>query len=160
MLHRHSTFRLLVTVMLAVAVPFCCCNFHSLLSSCVPCEAATHHAAAKPVADHHSDGAVHAHDSDHHSGPIKAHNDGNEPGESPCGPAHDDDDCTCGKQNTLLTIAKQTVGFPSFVSVAILSFSTIAEPWTICPFSAIDRGLWTAARPPTTLLRLHCALIV
>lgn len=160
MLHRDSPFRLLVTVLLAVAVPFCCCNFHSLLSSCVPCEAATHHDAAKPVADHHSDGAVHDHDSDHHSGPTTAHNDGSEPGQSPCGPGHDDDDCTCGKQNTLLTIAKQTVEFPSPVLVAILSFPTIAESWALCPFSAMDRGLWTAVRPPTTLLRLHCALIV
>lgn len=160
MLQRGGTFRLFVTLLLAVAVPLCCCNFRSLLIACVPCEPATQRDAAQPVADHQSDGTVHDHDSGHDSGPTTAHNEGGEPGQSPCGPGHDDDDCTCGTQSTLLTIAKQTMEFPTPVLVAILSFPTIAESWESCPFSAMNRGLWTAARPPTSLLRLHCALVV
>ena len=34
MLHRGSTFRLFITLLLAVAVPMCCCNFRMWLSAC------------------------------------------------------------------------------------------------------------------------------
>jgi len=160
MLQRGSTFRLLVTLLLAVAVPFCCCNFHSWLSACVPCEAATHHAAVEPVAHFHAGGVDHDHESDHHADRSTSSTDGDEPIPSPCGPGHDDDDCTCGKQNTLLTVAKTTLEFPTPVLVAILSFPTIADLWASTLFRSVGRDLWVASSPPTTLLRLHCALIL
>ncbi|MDP1663458.1 MAG: hypothetical protein Q8L55_16225 [Phycisphaerales bacterium] len=160
MLHRGSTFRLFVTLLLAVAVPFCCCNFHSWLSVCVPCEAAEHPAAIETVAHHHEHATAHDHDSDHHADRTTSSTDGNETSPSPCGPGHDDDDCTCGKQNTLLTVAKPTLEFPTPVLVAILSFPTIADSWASTPFRSVGRDLWVASRPPTTLLLLHCALIV
>ncbi len=150
----------MVTVLLTVAVPFCCCNFHSWLSVCAPCEAATHHEVAEPVAHHHADGAVHEHKSDHHSDAAKIPTDCSQPDSSPCGPGHKDDDCNCGKQNTLLEVAKPALELPSPVFVAILVFPAIANSWSISSLRTFQRDSLALERPPTTLLRLHCALIV
>lgn len=159
MLHRHSTFRLFITLLLAVAVPMCCCDFRMWLTACEPCDAAKSHASIEHTAHEHSAGGGHDHESDHHA--STASNEGIEPSSSPCGPGHDDDhDCTCGKQNTLLTVAKSNLDLPTPVLVAILSFPAFADSSALPPFRAIERGLWVSARPPTTLLRLHCALIV
>ncbi|MFO0832507.1 MAG: hypothetical protein U0637_11800 [Phycisphaerales bacterium] len=159
MLHRGSTFRLLITLLLAVAVPMCCCNFRMWLTSCAPCDAATAHTSIVPVAHGHAGGDGHDHDFDHHA--TTASNEGVEPSSSPCGPGHDDDhDCTCGKQDTLLTVAKSNLDLPAPVLVAILSFPGFADASALPLFRAMERGLWVSARPPTTLLRLHCALIV
>lgn len=161
MLQRGSTFRLFVTLLLAVAVPFCCCNFHSWLSGCVPCEAAAHPETVEPVAHDHTGGSTHDHDSDQHADRTTASTDGSEPSPSPCGPGHDDEhDCTCSKQNTLLTVAKPTLEFPTPVLVAILSFPTIMNSAALSPFWTVGRDLWVGCRPPTTLLHLHCALIL
>ena len=159
MLNSRGTFRLFVTLLLTVAVPFCCCNFHSLLIVCFPCEAASHTAGPELAVHHHGESAAHNHESDHHS--TTASTAGIEPSSAPCGPGHDDEhDCTCGKQDTLLTVAKSKLDLPTPVLVAILSFPAFADSSALPPFRAIERGLWVSARPPTTLLRLHCALIV
>lgn len=161
MRQRGGTFRLFVTLLLAVAVPFCCCDFHSWLSSCAPCETATREAAVEPVAHDHRHGSAHDHDSDHHADATTASTDGNESGPSPCGPGHGgDDDCSCGKQNTLLAVAKTTVKFPVPVMVAILSLPAIVDSGTPRLFRVAGRDLWVSARPSTTLLHLHCALTV
>jgi hypothetical protein len=157
---RSSPFRLLVTVLLMGAVPFCCCNFHSWLSVCAPCEAVTHHAAAEPVAHHHASGAVHEHTSDHYSEVATTPTDGREPDSSPCGPGHKDEDCNCGKQNTLVTVAKTALELPAPVLVAMLSFPAIANSWAMTSLRTFERDSQAPERPSTTLLHLHCALIV
>lgn len=159
MLHRSSTFRLFITLLLAVAVPLCCCNLRMGLTACEPCDAASSHATVEPVAHEHADGNGHDHESDHHA--STSSKEGIEPDSSPCGPGHEDDhDCSCGKQNTLLTVAKSNLDLPTPVLVAILSFPAFADMSALPLFRAVERGLWVSARPPTTLLRLHCALIV
>jgi hypothetical protein len=137
---RSSPFRLFVTLLLTVAVPFCCCDFHSWLSVCEPCDAATHQAAVEPLIHDHAAGFVHDHESDHHADRGTASTDGN--------------------QSTVLTVAKTTLEFPTPILVAILSFPTILESGALSPFRTGGRDLWVDSRPPTTLLRLHCALIV
>ncbi len=153
-------FRLIVTLLLAVALPFCCCNFHSLLSVCTPCEAATHPAAADTAVHCHAAGSAHEHDADHHAEHAADSTVGGEPGSSPCGPGHDENDCSCGKQNTLTTVAKTTVDFPTPVLVAVVSFPTLVGLGVSNPFHTLGRDSRVSARPPTTLLYLHCALIV
>ena len=159
MLHRSSTFRLFVTLLLAVAVPLCCCNFRMWLTACEPCDAANSLASSEPIAHEHAGGNCHDHNSDRHA--VTASKEGIEPSSSPCVPGHEDDhDCACGKHNTLLTVAKSNLDLPTPLLVAILSFPAFADTLALPRFQAIDRGLWVSARPPTTLLRLHCALIV
>lgn len=160
MFQRGSTFLLFVTLLLAVVVPFCCCNFHSWLSVCVPCEAPPHLVAVKPLAQYHEHASAHEHESDHHAEGTKSSTNGNEPSPSPCGPGHDHDDCTCGKNNTLLTIAKPNLEFPMPILVSILSFPTIRDSEASSPPRTPGRDLRVAFRPSATLLRLHCALIV
>jgi len=159
MLHRANSFRLFVTLLLAAAVPLCCCNFQSWLSGCVACEAGTHPATVEPGAHHHAGDSAHDHDSDHFADPSAASAEGSDLHPSPCGPGHDDDhDCTCGKQNTALTVAKTTVELTTPILVAILSFPTVMDSAALRPFRMVGRDLWVASRPPTTLLHLHCAL--
>ena len=159
MLNSRGTFRLFVTLLLTVAVPFCCCNLHAWLMVCSPCHAASDTAGPELAAHHHGDSAAHDHESDHHS--TTASTACVESSTAPCGPGHDDDhDCTCSKQDTLLTVAKSNLDLPTPVLVAIVLFPAIADASASPPFRAFERGLWVSVRPPTTLLGLHCALIV
>jgi len=163
-IHGNSS-RLIVSLLLAVMVPFCCCNFHSWLSVCVPCEGATHQSSIKLAGHHHSDRAVHERDFDqhaeHHAEHATALAVSSESESSPCGPGHDNDhDCTCSKQQTLMMVAKTTVDFPTPVLVAVVSFPTVVDLGVSNSFHIAGRDLWESARPPTTLLYLHCALIV
>jgi hypothetical protein len=156
-----SSFRIFVTLLLAVAVPFCCCNFHLWLNVCVPCEAATRHEVVEPVAHFHEDRVAHNHETDRPADRITSFTDGHGPSPSPCGPGHEDDnDCTCGKQHTLVAAAKLNLDLPAPVLVAILSFPGFADVSALPTFRAIERELWLSPRPATTLLRLHCALVV
>jgi len=162
MLVRGGPFRLFVALLLAVAVPFCCCNFHSWLSVCVPCEAGKHTAAVEPVTHSHADGSAHDHESAHHADHATS-SPGHDPAApvSPCCPGHDDDhECTCGKQHTLMTVAKKTVELPAPVLVAILPLPVDIDAEASSPFRARVRDLCGVPRPAATLLRLHCALIV
>lgn len=60
----------------------------------------------------------------------------------------------------MLSGEKPTIELPTAVLVAILNWvaipSSAAEPSR--PFT--NGEIWAAVRPPTSLLRLHCALIV
>lgn len=156
MFSRNGHFRTCLSLLLAVVVPFCCCNFHSLLTACeacVPAGAGHHgHAAASNGHAHndheHSDGSGGRSDSEtrHHHG---------EPSDG------DHQDCTCGKHEAkMLSGEKPTVELPTVVLVAILNWvamlSSAAEPSR--PFT--NGEVWASARPATSLLRLHCALIV
>jgi len=160
MLHRGSPFRLFVTLLLALAVPFCCCNFHSWLSVCVSCEVGTQPSVVEPRVHHHSDGAAHDHELDHHADHTTNSLE-SECESSPCGPGHDDDhDCICGKQKTLMAVAKTTVELPVPMLVAILPLPVDFYTDAFGQFWARVRNLSGVPRPAATLLRLHCALIV
>lgn len=159
MLQRGSPFRLLVTLLLVVAVPFCCCNFRSLLSTCSSCQAMP---AAEEVDASH--GHSHDADSDHavphqHARDQTQHGDGESP--APCGPGDNKHQCNCEKNDgKMLTVQKSTVELPMPVVVAILDWSMAVD--MLPPFSTrvLYRGNLAVARPLTSLLRQHCALIV
>jgi hypothetical protein len=159
MLHRGSPFRLLVTLLLVVAVPFCCCNFHSMLTTCSSCQAAP---VAKEVEASHG----RSHDADHDHAVPHQHATGHTQGGSgespaPCGPGDEKHKCNCEKNDgKMLTVQKSTVELPTPVIVAVLDWSMAVD---LLPSAAIRvqyRGNLAIARPPTSLLRQHCALIV
>jgi hypothetical protein len=160
MLHRGSPFRLLVTVLLAVAVPFCCCDFRSLLSGCTSCEAATpgssQTVAVHSDADAGHDHATHSHCHGH--APTGDDQDGSTPGKAP---EKDQHDCSCGKNTgKMLTVEKSTLELPAPVIVAILDWSRMSDLRPLDPFKGCEIENRVAERPQTSLLRLHCALIV
>ncbi len=155
MVQRASPFRLLVTLLLAVAVPFCCCNFHSWLSACGPCEAAEHSddGDLALTGDHVKQTSDHQ-DAD---APLSHHEDHN----APCGPSKDKDGpCSCGKSNApMLTVEKSGMDLPMPVLLAVLPHSFVS-PLVQSVCSDVRRDSTSLARPPTSLLRLHCALTV
>lgn len=156
-----STFRLFVTLLLAVAVPLCCCNFHSWLGACGPCNAAENPAAVDGLAPHHEHATAHDHDVDHHALRTAVVTGGNECGPSPDGSGHGDDhDCVCNNESQPLTVTKQGLEFPAPILVAIHWFPTMPDTVGVSPSRTGGRDVWVDSRPPTTLLRLHCALIV
>ncbi len=159
MRHRSSPIRLLGTLLLVVAVPFCCCNFHSMLTTCSSCQAAP---VAKEVEASHG----RSHDADHDHAVPHQHATGHTQGGSgespaPCGPGDEKHKCNCEKNDgKMLTVQKSTVELPTPVIVAVLDWSMAVD---LLPSAAIRvqyRGNLAIARPPTSLLRQHCALIV
>lgn len=155
MLSRDGHFRTCLCLLLAVVVPFCCCNLHSLLTACEACAPACadrhgHTAAATGPTHHdqgHGDGRGGDSDSKtrHHETPSQG----------------DPQNCTCGKHDAkMLSGEKPTIDLPTAVPVAI-------HNWIVMPLSAAEPlraftngEVWAFARPPTSLLRMHCALIV
>lgn len=157
MLTRSSHFRTFVALLLAVVVPFCCCNFHSWVSACASCV---------PARSVEEGGHVAANEHDHHgcrhSGALST-NSGGDHREGPVSPddGSDPHDCNCGKnQAKMVSVEKPTIDLVTTVVVAILDWSTSA--WAaVEPSHTFVRGeVWACARPPTSLLRMHCALIV
>jgi len=159
MLQRGSSLRLLVTVLLAVAVPFCCCDFHSLLSGCASCEAPARQIDAEAVAHVHDDGAGHHHAA-HHEHSADPVTDGDQ-GTTPCGPGDEKHDCNCGKTDgMMLTVQKSTVELPAPVVVAVLAWAQPVDQVPLALIRGHERDQRVVQRPQTSLLRQHCALIV
>ncbi|MGD9691358.1 MAG: hypothetical protein AB7G17_00785 [Phycisphaerales bacterium] len=155
MLHRHSPFRFVLTLLLALVVPFCCCNFRSLLTACVSCEAAT---AAQPVAIDYANEAEHGHAIHGHSPGGNDHHGPTTPGNAP---EHDEHDCQCDKSvGTMLTDAKLAVELPASMLVAVLDWTSTTDLCSLAPFKGRDIEKRAVERPQTSLLRMHCALIV
>ncbi|MFA6043891.1 MAG: hypothetical protein WC718_02805 [Phycisphaerales bacterium] len=161
MLQRGSPFRLLVTLLLVVAVPFCCCNFRSLLSTCSSCQAAP---AAEEEEVEASHGYSYHADSDHaaphqHATGHKQHEEGQS--SIPCGPGDEKHHCNCEKNDgKMLTVQNSTVELPMPVVVAILDWSIAVDMLPPAATRVLYRGNVAVARPLTSLLRQHCALIV
>lgn len=157
MLTISRQFRSLIALLLAVVVPFCCCNFYSWLKVCAPCEPATLVAGVGQLPSR-----AHDHRSCHHSDePASAV--GSAAQQDPDLPADDSDpqDCTCGKhQAKMLSGVKPTLELPASVLVAILHWATVEWPDAEQPGQFMNGAVSACARPPTSLLRMHCALIV
>lgn len=162
MLHRSSPTRLLVTLLLVVAVPFCCCDFRSFLSGCASCGAegpATGH--DEVVAHVDADGAAHDHAACHQHATGHAPENADNHAPLPCGPGNDTHDCNCGKNDgKMLTVQKPTVELPTSVIVAVLDWTLTADLAPRAISRMPYRDISAVARPPTSLLRMHCALIV
>ncbi len=160
MLNRNSPFRCVLTLLLALAVPFCCCDFRSLLSGCTSCDEVAPqggqtvavHSAAEAAHDHASHNHCHGH------APKGDDHDGSTPGKAPRKEQHD---CSCGKNTgKMLTVEKSTLELPTPVVVATLDWSAITDLRPLDPFKGREVEKRVVERPQTSLLRMHCALIV
>ena len=157
MLNRTSPIRLVLTLFLAAVLPFCCCDFRSLLTGCASCHTfeTRWHATSSGVGT--EPGRI-THDHCHGHAPNGGDEPRTPPEETPEKSPHD---CQCGKNTgNLLTVAKSTLELPGPVVVAILDWFVLPD---IRPPEAIkgsNIGRWVLERPPTSLLRMHCALIV
>jgi hypothetical protein len=157
MLSPSSHFRTFVALLLAVVVPFCCCNFHSWLSACASCVPASSVDGDRQLA-----AKEHDHKGCHHSG-SKGSDSGGDHHQGPVSPedGSDQHDCTCGKnQAKMMAGEKPTIELPTAVLVAILNWTTVAWAAPEPSLTFVSGEVWACARPPTSLLRMHCALIV
>lgn len=146
-------FRLLVTLLLVVSMPLCCCSFRSL-GTCCPSQ-------SSPVA------AGHAHAEsdlghDEHASCHGGHDHGeSQPDSKPCIPDDDGDGCGCGKSLTKLgVVAKPVVEVPAPALVAILPTPEMLPVEEVVYTRVRARAASPVLPPITSLLRLHCALTV
>lgn len=143
---------MLATVMV-VALPFCCCNGR-LVTQAYGGLAAIHTVAHGSL--YEGTGNLHHQEAD--PGPGQGcHSSGKSDGSTPC---DDDGPCDCEQHKQVKQVPDRstTVDF-SWTLIAVLPGDErtdwIPEPPTIARFSP-----GAVPRPPTSLLRLHCALIV
>lgn len=159
MLNRNGPFRFVLTLLLALAVPFCCCDFRSLLGGCGSCESAGP-ADSPAVAPSHADSDDGHGARCHCHGRSPQRKDHDRPTREQA-PRNDRHGCLCGKTTgKMLSVEKAAFGIPTPVLVAILECPTTRclEPGALVRIQyAAARG---PMRPTTSLLRMHCALIV
>jgi len=155
MILRSAQFRSLTAVLLTVAIPFCCCNFRSLLAGNLACESAffakvgVARASLNPTKAH---GCCHG----------KSVSDGVTSDFEPTSDTSDQPrDCSCDKSGgKVLSVEKPGLELPAQVLVAVLEWVQWPELRLFDP--VIGRGQLPHAvhRPLTSLVRMHCALIV
>lgn len=142
--------RWMVAILFAVALPFCCCNgrFISRVVGAV--------VVAPDVAHAHD----HAKDSHRpgHSYPADGHCSSSPSDES--APCDDDGPCDCDQHKQIKSLPESPTTVDLFSAVfAILpsidSAASAPEPMVIARLSAA-----AVAKPPASLLRLHCALTI
>lgn len=154
MLNRTSPFRFVLTLLLALAVPFCCCDLRSLLSGCASCDGSTG-GDTRAIA---TDDGLSTHSHCHGHSPKGDEQDGSTPAEAP---EKDQHDCSCGKNTgKMLTVAKTTLELPAPVVVAILDWFVMSDLRPLDPFKGREPEQRAVKRLQTSLLRMHCALIV
>ena len=155
MLVRSRPFRTLLAVVLAVAVPFCCCKFNAAATACASCVAA-------PSGERDCTGNVR----DDHGCRRADARTADSDGQGPQGPASPDDGsdghgCTCGNDEAkLVAREKPTIEVPTAVLVAILDWAAVAWAAPEPSHTFVSGGLRAGARPLTSLLSMHCALMV
>lgn len=161
MLLRSAQFRSFIAILLAVAIPFCCCNFRSLLAGNIACSAAVSFS---------EDGFVHA-----HAGPAKDHGSTirgcchgksvTESGTSDTEPQSDPSDqprnCSCDKSGgKMLSVEKPGLELPAQVVVGALEWAQRPELRPLDAVSGREPLRRAVHRPLTSLVRMHCALTV
>jgi hypothetical protein len=162
MLSRGSTFRLVVSLLLAVTVQFCCCSFHAWLSACARCGDHAQRGSVDAGAQPHSGACTDDHDGDCPSDfASKGHSSHSDTG-GPCGPHHGDHGgCSCGNHDSkALTGSAPSVEPPVPVLLAVLDWALTTDRMLASRIAIQRHDVWATARPPTSLLRLHCALVV
>jgi len=144
---------------MAVCVPFCCCNFHAWLDACSTCEAGGGERLANSGGCREGavDGACH-----------HAQRGGGKSDRQPCGDrdpepcgSHHGHECTCAQHEAKFVGGKTPLlALPAPVLLAILD--RFEPRSTAMPIGSARPCLWgeRAVRPTSSLLQLHCALIV
>jgi hypothetical protein len=151
---RVPSFRSLVSLLLAAWMPFCCCNLHALASACRACGPADHSGSSVANGHHGSGESTTGHRCGGHHGDDSAPSEPANPGH------HDNGPCTCGKDK-LATIGAQPVGidFPTPVLICVLpDWDSAWAPHGNTP--GHGRASFAPRLPTTSLLHLHCALII
>ncbi len=137
---------------LAFGLPLCCCQISAASACCSP--VAPSDAAIPLAADDH------AHDEHHHDHGDQQQDElpGNDQPSSPANPCDHDEsaDCECDGTRSILIETSVAMDFPVF-AVAVVN---LISPLTIVNRLIVRPLVNSAVGPPTSLVRMHCALII
>lgn len=154
MLGLHKTIQWLLVGYLALLMPLCCC----FASVATECSTPVNESALLSQVHHEHEHGEHTskHDGGHdHQAPADNHQESN-----PSCPGHDDGSCDCECDNSGL--GSFTVQKPVAIDIS-LGFSLVVPPLPTITLSEQVRPNKPAANLPlplTSLVRMHCALIV
>jgi hypothetical protein len=141
------TTRYLLSLWVAISLPLCCCTFDALCAA----------DAATPT--HVSDSAATVRDAGTPSGCC--HHEDRLPDQQPSPTHHPKKDgCVCGGDDKLVSLEVKPL--PNFEPTALVGFLLL--PSALHPVSmqaaAVRFDAALPLRPPQSLLRMHCALVV
>ncbi|MBL8964210.1 MAG: hypothetical protein JNK70_09080 [Phycisphaerae bacterium] len=158
---RSDQFRSFIAILLAVVIPFCCCNLRSLLAGNMACPAAGSFpkdgladASQSPASDHRPTvhGCCHG---------KSATDGGNSDSEPTNNPSDQPRDCLCDKSGgKMLSVEKPALELPALVAVAVLEWARWPELRPLDPVCGREQRSHAVHRPLTSLVRMHCALNV
>ncbi len=147
--------RVVLALYLAFALPWCCCRMSAAAACCESADPpdAT---ASRTVDAHVREGHHHDHGDHHHQHGDQAPESDQAP--SPTGPSDHDDSCDCGCEavGSLLLEKSVTIDYPVLTVAAVTWVASLAPLYrpSVRPLAARATG------PPTSLVRMHCALII
>ena len=154
MMGPHGTIQLLLAGYMALMMPLCCCYASSAAECCTRADESTVRLQAHHEHDHGEH--AHKHDGGHqHQTPADDHQKCD-----PSCPGHDNGSCDCGCDNP--GHRSFTVEKPASLDMT-LGFSPVVLPWLTPRLNEQvrpNRPATNPPRPPTSLVRMHCALIV
>lgn len=160
MLLRSDQFRSLVIILVIVAIPFCCCNFRSLLGGNSAChnplfsEESLVSASPSQAKDHAPPAVGCCRGKSLAESGISNWEPTNDPSDQPR-------DCSCDKGGgKMLSVEKPALELPAQVAVVALEWAQWPELRTLSPVSGRGHLSPAVHRPLTSLVRLHCALMV
>lgn len=137
MLARSVTFRSLLALLVAMWTPICLCA--------VGTDGAGHDHAAEQVKPH-----GHDHDSD----------DDSDDHDGCPGHDHNGSRCDCSQQSAALAKVDQTLKDSVVIAAMVVLPGWSQWPEPVGVVVGCTRPFGTVPRPPTSLLRMHCALTV
>jgi len=157
---RGAHSRSFIVILLVMTIPLCCCSFRTLMGGEIACHAAFFledelvRASSSPARGHDA----HAHGCCHGKSATKR-------GASESGPQNDPSDrqrdCSCDKGGgKMLSVEKSVLELPAQVVVAALEWAPRPELRHPDPVRGREQFPPAVHRPLTSLVRMHCALIV
>jgi hypothetical protein len=164
MLARSVQFRSVIAMVLVVVMPFCCCNISMLLGEGPTCR-------SESFVNDQPDGVHLSRAVDHRrasrtccqstSASERESSSSNSESNPTHDPTHKPHDCSCDKANgKLLVVEKPSIEVPAQIVVAVLDWCWRTELQPLAVVSERESLHQAVQRPMTSLVRMHCALIV
>ncbi|KAA0216293.1 MAG: hypothetical protein DYG94_05320 [Leptolyngbya sp. PLA3] len=159
MLAHSPQVRNLIAVFVAVMVPFCCCNLRGLLGAGPSCEGRSASTASSVTSG--SAAPLDHREATHSCCQATSSGDDEHAGSAPKrGPA-DERGCTCDKSGGKMLSGEQIgLEIPPQVAIAVIEWLPFAELRPIETCGVREPASQAVERPQTSLVRMHCALIV
>lgn len=149
MVYRSPGFRLVLALLMAVWSPLCLCQTHA--------EAAGRN---EPSPANHASSEGHSHHGHEHGGGHDEDAPADRPDDGPGAPCHEHDGPGCDCPELSATGPKPDQSLKLTVAPLVAVVQWLVSPMSVPHQVAFRRDTDAVPRSPTTLLGMHCALIV